>query len=135
MKSGLSYDLTAYYLKDGSNGFGIKYNVYQSSGTIRNQSLFLSDGTVISGDFSDDITISFIGPSFIISENQNSKLGEANLELAIGYISYKNDSRIIGNPLKITGGDLGVIGGFGYHFRLAPNFLIGPQMNFIGGML
>ena len=100
MKSGLSYDLTAYYLKDGSNGFGIKYNVYQSSGTIRNQSLFLSDRTVISGDFSDDITISFIGPSFIISENQNSKLGEANLELAIGYISYKNDSRIIGNPLK-----------------------------------
>lgn len=49
LKSGLSYDLTAYYLKDGSNGFGIKYNVYQSSGTIRNQSLFLSDGTVISG--------------------------------------------------------------------------------------
>ena len=135
LKSGLSYDLTAYYLKDGSNGFGIKYNVYQSSGTIRNQSLFLSDGTVISGDFSDDITISFIGPSFIISENQNSKLGEANLELAIGYISYKNDSRIIGNPLKITGGNLGMIGGMGYHFRLAPNFFFFFQMNFIGGML
>ncbi len=70
------------------------------------------------------------GPSFIISENQNSKLGEANLELAIGYISYKNDSRIIRNPLKITGGDLGVIGGFGYHFRLAPNFLIGLANEF-----
>ncbi|MEM0578107.1 hypothetical protein [Flavobacterium polysaccharolyticum] len=135
LKSGISYDLTAYYVKDGRNGFGVKYNVYQSSGTIKNQSIILNDGTVISGAFSDDISITFIGPSIILSENESARTGEANLELAIGYIGYQNDSKIIGNPLKITGGNLGMIGGMGYHFRLAPNFLIGPQVNFIGGML
>ena len=135
LKSGISYDLTAYYVKDGRNGFGVKYNVYQSSGTIKNQSIILNDGTVISGAFSDDISITFIGPSIILSENESARTGEANLELAIGYIGYQNNSKIIGNPLKITGGNLGMIGGMGYHFRLAPNFLIGPQVNFIGGML
>lgn len=135
LKSGLSYDISAYYLKDDRTGFGLKYNAYKSSGTIRNQQITLDDGTTYQGDFSDDITISFIGASFILTEGQNSRTGEANLELAIGYMAYQNKSTIIGSPLKITGGNLGMIGGMGYHFRITPHFLVGPQVNFAGGTL
>ncbi|WP_281310318.1 hypothetical protein [Flavobacterium flavigenum] len=135
LKSGLSYDISAYYLKDERTGFGLKYNAYKSSGTLSNQQVTLDDGTTYRGDFSDDITISFIGASFILTEGQNSRTGEANLELAIGYMAYQNKSTIIGSPLKITGGNLGMIGGIGYHFRVTPHFLIGPQINFAGGVL
>ena len=135
LKSGLTYDVSAYYLKEGRTGFGLKYNVYKSSGTIRNQQIVFDDGTVHYGDFSDDITISFIGPSFILTEDEHARVGEANLELAIGYLSYQNKSTIIGNPLKITGSNLGMIGGMGYHFRITPHFLLGPQVSFVGGVL
>ncbi len=135
LKSGLSYDISAYYLKDSERGFGLKYNVYLSDGIIKNQPLVLQDGTTIRGDFTDDIKIAFIGPSFIMSQNENAKLGEANLEIALGYMSYINNSTFIGAPIKISGGNLGMIGGMGFHFRLIPNVLLGPQINFAGGVL
>ena len=135
LKSGLSYDISTYYLKDSESGFGLKYNVYLSDGIIKNQPLVLQDGTTIRGDFTDDIKIAFIGPSFIMSQNENAKLGEANLEIALGYMSYVNNSTVIGAPTKISGGNLGMIGGMGYHFRLIPSVLLGPQVNFAGGVL
>lgn len=135
LKSGLAYDVSAYYLKEGRTGFGLKYNVYKSSGTIYNQQITMDNGETVTGDFSDDITISFIGPSFILTEDEHARVGEANLELALGYLSYQNKSTIIGNPLKITGANLGMIGGMGYHFRITPHFLLGPQVSFVGGVL
>jgi hypothetical protein len=135
LKSGLSYDFSAYYLKDSQTGIGIKYNVYKSDGLLQNQEITFKDGTKEIGSVSDDITISFIGPSFIISENENAKTGEANLELALGYISYKDQARLASQKFTIKGGNLGMIGGMGYHFRLTPHFLIGPQVNFVGGVL
>lgn len=135
LKSGLSYDISAYYLKNGGLGFGLKYNVYKSSGTINDQQITLNDGAIYRGDFSDDITISFIGPSFIITEDKHARVGEANLELALGYISYQNKATIMGSPVKITGANLGMIGGMGYHFRITPHFLLGAQVSFVGGVL
>lgn len=134
LKSGTSYDFSTYYVKN-ETGFGIKYNVYNSDGLIANQSISLNDGTVIKGDFTDNIKISYIGPSMIYSQNEDSKVGEANMEFSLGYISYQNNSTIIGQPIKVTGSNLGAVGGFGYHFRIVPNFLIGGQINFIGGVL
>jgi hypothetical protein len=135
LKSGLSYDVSAYYLKEGKAGFGVKYNAYKSSGTLRNQDITLDDGTVFKGDLSDDITISFVGPSFILTEDTNARVGEANLELAVGYISYLNKATVAGSPIKMTGGNVGMIGGMGYHFRITPHLLVGPQVSFIGGVL
>ncbi|WP_264530678.1 hypothetical protein [Flavobacterium sp. N502540] len=136
LKSGLSYDVSAYYLKDGIRGFGLKYNVYKSSGVIYDQKITSNDGVTTRGDFSDDITISFIGPSFILTENQHARIGEANLELSLGYMAYQNKAGMVsGNSVKITGSNLGMIGGMGYHFRITPHFLIGPQVSFVGGAL
>ncbi|WP_343694739.1 hypothetical protein [Flavobacterium sp.] len=135
LKSGLSYDLSAYYLKEGKTGFGLKYNVYKSSGTLNNQQITLNDGTIVTGGFSDDITISFIGPSFILTEDEHARVGEANLEIAVGYMSYQDKAKAVGVPFKITGSNLGVVGGMGYHFRITPHFLVGPQVSFVGGVL
>ncbi|MFH6990146.1 hypothetical protein ACHRVW_20600 [Flavobacterium collinsii] len=135
LKSGLSYDVSAYYVTDKKNGFGLKYNVYKSSGTIYNQQITVGNEMTVKGNFSDDITISFIGPSFIITEDRHARVGEANLELALGYMAYQNKAGVAGNPVKITGSNFGMIGGMGYHFRITPHFLLGPQVSFVGGVL
>ena len=123
LKSGLSYDISAYYT-NYMTGFGLKYNVYKSTGTIDDQQITR-----------DNIKISFIGPSFIINEDKNGGVGEANIELALGYIWYQNKSVIMGRPLKITGANLGMVGGLGYQFRITRYFLLGPKVSFTGGVL
>ncbi len=57
------------------------------------------------------------------------------MELALGYMGYKDLATFSGNRMTIKGGNLGIVGGFGYQFRISPNFLVGPQVNFVGGVL
>lgn len=135
LKSGLSKDISFYYLFEQEAAVGLKYNLYESNGTIQNQTLKLPNGTFINGAISDNIKITFIGPSLLMTEGKNSKLGEGNLEMALGYLGYENKGLIVGVPLKITGSNLGMIAGMGYHFRILPSFLIGGQVNFVGGVL
>lgn len=135
LKSGSSFDIAAYYITNESSGVGLKYNVFRADAILRNQIIDFGDGNFVSGDIADDIKITFVGPSFIISDNASARLGEASLEIALGYMGYRNDASVVGSPLKITGGDVGMVGGFSYHFRLRPNLLIGPQLNFAGAVL
>lgn len=135
LKRGLSYDISAYYMTSESSGFGLKYNVFQSQNTINNLTFTLADNSVTYGSISDDITIGFIGASVLHTENTAAKVGEGVFELAIGYIYYKDYARYANNKFEIRGGNLGMTGGFGYHFRVTPKFLIGPQVNFIAGVL
>ncbi|MGZ9676263.1 hypothetical protein [Flavobacterium sp. GNP001] len=135
LKSGSSFDIAAYYITNESNGVGLKYNVFRADAILRNQIIDFGGGNFVSGDIADDVKITFVGPSFIISDNASARLGEASLEIALGYMGYRNDASVVGNPLKITGGDVGMVGGFSYHFRLRPDLLIGPQLNFAGAVL
>jgi hypothetical protein len=133
LKSGLSYDFSAYYVMH-DRGYGLKYNVFRSKNERNNATNF--DPLVnIPTSFSDDITISYIGPSFLYTELQDAKLGEAFIEVSFGYMSYKNKATINGQNFTIKGGNLGMIAGGGYHFRLHKQFLIGPQISFVGGTL
>ncbi|WPR70882.1 hypothetical protein SLW70_13205 [Flavobacterium sp. NG2] len=135
LKSGLGYELTAYYMKDENTGFGFKYNVHKSSGSLSNQTMEFGDGSVWTGTISDAIAIQFIGASFLFTEGQNARVGEGTMELALGYMSYKDIASFSGNRMTIKGGNLGIVGGFGYHFRISPSFLVGPQVNFVGAVL
>ena len=135
LKSGWSHDISGYYMTQPNVGFGLKYNVFNSSASIANQSLPFIDG-VWTGTMSDDIRIQFIGASYIISSEPTQKLGEFSMELSLGYMGYRNTTHFSGVELGVAkGGNLGLVGGFGYHFRITPYFLIGPEVNFAGGVL
>ena len=123
----MSYDLGFYYQKNDISGFGLKYNAYTSKGKGFSSDL---------GNFGDNIRITFIGATMFVADNEDAKVGEAFLEVGLGYIGYKNDSYInTNNNIKFTGGNLGLDVGAGYHFRVGKHFLIGPQIAFIGGVL
>lgn len=135
LKSGTSYDLTILYNRKNSEGaFGLKYNLYKSKGSISNQFFVDPNGTPSFGTISDDISITFIGPVFVYDSNSPSTKHEGSLELALGYIYYENKTKLLNN-YKLTGGNLGLTAGFGYKYRLFKNFSIGPQLNFVGGVL
>lgn len=134
LKSGISYELSGYYLSQGTGGFGLKYNLYNSNGVLKNQQVTFRDGTSITTDISDNITIQFIGPSMIIDDAVSKKI-DGTLEFALGYMSYKNTAGIASDNIIIRGGTLGAVVGLGFHYKITQNFLVGPQINFIGGVL
>ena len=135
LKSGFSYDLSAYYLKDHMSGFGIKYNSFNSTGSISGQTLTDFEGNTAVGRGSDDITITFIGPAAIVFGKGIFEYDHISIEMALGYIAYKNNISILENSYKITGGNLGISTTAAYHFGILKNLLIGPGVSFTGGVL
>jgi len=136
LKSGISYDASVYYrIKQKDFGFGVKFNAFNSSGTLSNQELTDIDGTTGIGSTSDAITITFIGASYIIDKYKPSTRHEFNAEVALGYMGYKDDSRIFANKYKITGSTLGMDVTVGYKYRVFKNFSLGPQVGFLGGVI
>lgn len=133
IKSGLSYDISAYYVVH-DRGYGLKYNVFHSKNDY-SSSTNLDPIINYPYNFSDDITISYIGPSFIYTELPSADVGEAFLEFSLGYVFYKNKAMLNYERFTYKGGNLGVVAGGGYHFRLNKQFLVGPQVSFIGGTL
>lgn len=133
LKSGTSFDISAYYLND-EKGYGIKYNAYKSKGE-KMASVNYDPAILDTFGYSDDITITFIGPSFIYTERPDAETGEAFLEVALGYMSYKNEASYNFQKFTMKGGTFGMTAGFGYHFRLHRNILVGPNINFVGGVI
>lgn len=138
LKSGYNYDLSLYYrFKSTSNyGFGVKYNVFNVSNNANY--VIVTDkitGFEQFGSISDDIKLSFVGLSYIYDfRNPNSK-HEFFTEFALGLIDYNNNSRVINDNYLITSSTFGTFIGLGYNYRVAKNFSIGPQVNYINGNL
>ena len=136
LKSGYSYDASVYYRwKKNDFGVGLKYNAYNSYGKLRNQELTDLDGTTGFGSTSDDITITFIGASYIVDKYKPSSRHGFTAEVALGYMGYKNDSKLLASNYKISGSTLGLDISIGYKYTIFKNFSIGPQFGFIGGVI
>lgn len=134
LKSGFSYDISLYYTGNGKNGFGIKYNKYRSKATLLNQEVYAPNGDYGFGNVSDDINITFIGPSFLLTDETNDGNFDFKVEIALGYMGYLNKSYILGK-YDMEGSTFGMIGGLGFNYKIAKNFSVGPQVNFVGGTM
>lgn len=134
LKSGFSYDISAYYLKDKRTAYFLRYNAYKSSGSFRSEGLVDPSGQTGPGIAKDDITITFIGVGGLLQERGFRKLDKVSVEVALGYIGYVNNATILNN-YKITGGNLGLSSTVGYHFAVSPKITVGPAISFTGGVL
>ncbi len=131
LKSGYHYgaDLTYFYKE--SYGIGIMYNAFRSSNSM---DIYGYDfyNNLQYGKMSDDITISFIAPSFTIRtlDKRNAFL----MDFAIGYIRYV-DEAVLFDPYKITGNTVGFSFGLGYDIGLSESFGLGFKVGIIAGSL
>lgn len=134
LKSGYHFggDLTYYFTEP--LGFGIKYYQFKSSNSLANIYLEDSDGNRTYGKMSDDLTISFIGPTFstrLLNHNKNNAL---LMNLSLGYMGYLNDKVII-DKYKMTGNTMGLSVDVGYDIGLSEYLSLGFQISFLTGTL
>lgn len=134
LKSGHHFggDLTYYYTEP--LGFGIKYYIFKSSNNLDNIYVEDSNGYRRYGKMSDDITISYIGPSYSTRLINHDKSKAFLMNLSLGYMGYSNDKVIIDN-YKMTGSTMGLSFDIGYDIGLSKNLSLGFQLSFLTGTL
>lgn len=130
LKSGVNFDIGAYYKLNNVIGLGIKYNIYSasSSGSF---SGYTPEGNPISISLSTDDTITFVGPAFLYSNFDESTKHKLYFDMGIGVISYKSKTENI----LFSGSNLGLASTIGYMYQLTPSIFIGPQVGYTGGTL
>lgn len=135
LKSGSSFDISAFYNINQNTAVGIKYNSFDTKVTTNNFPVAFDDGTTGVAAMASDHNISFIGVVYAIDNKSLNSAFEASLEMAIGQIRLDQTETILGQTVKTSGSTLGVTAGLGYKYRILKNIAIGPQLNMIGGVI
>jgi len=115
-------------------GFGAKYSLLKTKNKIN--SIYVTDMTGLTrfGMLKDDITIHFVGPSFVTRASFPDDKAHFLLGLAVGYIRYKNDAVVI-DPFILTANTLGMSFDLGFDFRLANNLFMGFAFSYTLGTI
>jgi hypothetical protein len=119
----------AYYLSGGL-GIGLKYSLFNSKCSSR----IVNQNQVQTGIMSDDITITFIGPS--VSNRFPSINGNNGfiMDFSLGYMTF-NDEIVLLNNYTEKGSTIGYSLGIGYDISLSRNYVIGIQLSMYTGRL
>ena len=135
LKSGYSIGLDAAYFFRPSWGLGMKYSRFGSEGAVPNMSITYDDGTSAYGNISDNISISFVGPSYV------SKFTFANPDhvvfggMSLGYLGYRDDAVLANRTIEITGATFGAAVDLGYDYAISKYITVGAQASVTGGAL
>lgn len=134
LKSGYHFGGDLIYYFTEPLGIGAKYYLFKSSNSLDN--IYTEDayGNRTYGKMSDDISISFIGPTFSTRLINQNKTGVFLTNISLGYISYSNNKVII-DKYKMTGGTMGLALDAGYDFQLSEEISLGFQISCLSGTL
>lgn len=135
LKSGYSVGLDASYFVNYNWALGLKYSRFASEGSLKNMQLDFNDGTNAQGTIADDISINFIGPSFMSKYELNNPKHSFMGALSLGYISYLNKSLLVNRNMEIKGSTLGAVFDLGYDFAISKYISLGAQASLTGGAL
>lgn len=111
LKTGFSIGADAHKFIWPHIGLGLKYNLYKSKGEY-------------DVDFSDDISIQFIGPSFVYQSPFENGKTSVLAGFAMGYQSYKNKARAYGEDFTLKGSATGWAVSLGLEQKLSDHLAL-----------
>lgn len=134
LKSGYHFggDITYYFAE--TLGAGFKYYLFKSSNSLDNIYIDDMNGNRRYGKMSDNITVSFIGPSFSTRILNYDKTNSFLMNIGLGYMGYSNDMVLI-DKYKMSGSTAGYIIDIGYDIGLSERFALGFQLSLVSGTL
>jgi len=124
----LSGDVT-YYIS-GALGVGLKYSQFNT----KNSAYLVDEDHVQTGIMSDDLSITFIGPS--VSTRFPSINGNNGflMDFSVGYMTFTDDI-VFNNKYSEKGSTVGLSLGLGYDISISRNFAMGIQLSMYAGRL
>ncbi|WP_326980927.1 hypothetical protein VUJ46_11455 [Chryseobacterium sp. MYb264] len=129
LKSGMNFDISAYYQVNKILSVGLKYSNFSAS----------SDGYIlgyVNGmPFSVPVTtkdhIHFYGPAVMISNFNEATRHKMFVDMGLGVITYTTKTATV----KGTGSNLGAELNLGYQYQVTKNIHIGPKLGLTAGTL
>lgn len=117
-------------------GFGVKASHFSTWNSINDIAFDLEDGlgTTVNGKISDDITVTFIAPSFTTRLYNGDKNNSFYSSFAIGYLLYKNEATYY-DSFIMKGNSIGFGLDIGYDIGLSEKFSLGFQISLLAGTL
>lgn len=134
LKSGYHFGGDVTYFLSEPLGIGFKYLMFKSSNSADNIYVEDNTGNITYGKMSDDMTITFLGPSFSTRIFNHSKSNAFLMNLSLGYLGYVNNKTVI-DRYQMTGGTVGLALDLGYDIGLSKNLSLGFQISSVTGML
>jgi len=122
-----------YYFYE-SLGIGLKLSSALYSNKVENVLVTFNDGTSKIGTVSDNIWLTYIGPSLSFRYFPGNNNNSLTMGCTMGYIRYKNNCRVI-DPFKMTGNSVGMGFDFGYNFEVSPTSSFGIKLTYLMGLL
>ena len=83
---------------------------------------------------SDNISVTFVGPSFYTRLLNSDKKNALLLGLSFGYLGYKNNCVLI-EPFTISGSTAGFVCDIGYDIGVSQKMAIGINLSMVSGYL
>ncbi|MCW3160127.1 porin family protein [Chryseobacterium oryctis] len=130
LKSGVNFDISAYYTFNKNMGVGLKFSNYSASSNGR-FSLQDINGQVISSYVTTKDNISFFGPAFMISNFNEATKHKLYADVSLGVITYTTKT----GSVKGTGSNLGADLNLAYQYAVTKNIYVGPKLGLTGGTL
>ncbi|WP_131701465.1 outer membrane beta-barrel protein [Chryseobacterium sp. FH2] len=129
LKSGMNFDISAYYHLNKILAIGVKYSNYNASsdGYI----LGYVNGMPVSVPITTKDNINFFGPAVMISNFEEATKHKLFADISLGAISYTTKTA----DVKGTGSNVGAELNLGYQYQINKNVLIGPKLGLTGGTL
>lgn len=135
LKSGFSLALDAAYFLKPTWGLGLKYSRFGSEESMGNMQVTYPDGGSVQGTISDEISIHFIGPSYISEYAFRNPKHSMYGAISLGYLSYLDRAGMAQQVLEVKGATFGAALDLGYDYTVSKNITLGAQASLTGGSL
>ncbi len=135
LKSGFHFGLSADYYLSATSALGLYYTFFNTSNSIGITEYDLNTGTPLrTGTMSDNLKIQLIAPTYTIRYLPYHKKLDIAATIGLGYLSYRNDAKLI-DPFTLKGGTLGTILGLGGAYKISKSVSANLKIAYIMGSL
>ncbi len=134
IKSGYHLGASYTYFYNKKYGVGLVYSRFAASNRMDDITLTDDFGNVVTTYMSDDMTITFVGPSITWRHLSINNDNVFYADYALGYMGYVNESHFV-EDIMISGNTFGSSLGIGYDVKLNQNLQLGLKANLLGGVL
>ncbi|MCH2215064.1 MAG: hypothetical protein MK086_07840 [Flavobacteriales bacterium] len=132
LRGGRGLQMRGHYFINDKLGLGFNYNKYNATHQIQGSIEDLETGDVFFGTISDDVEITFFGPS-VMGRHFFDPSWHINFSGSIGYMGFRNRSKVVLFDIEQEANTLGIVGDFGLEHMFARNLGIGIGVNFVLG--
>ena len=135
LKKGNNFAIDAAFFFHREYAVGFKYSKFSSSASITG--LALTDpetgDVLVSGNATEDISITFAGPMFMAISTFAGNRVVLFSSLSIGSLSYTDKATAFGENVKLSNTTVGLSGNLGLDYLLTTNIAIGLSFTFVNG--